>query len=160
MQELQNKYTQNMLVHTLATTLCFFLFGFTIYFPSPFTHADSDDIVKDVNGNPIVSTKRYVMLPDSSTSGGELMLGKTENASCKLTLLQNYDHVGDGLPVKFIPTTEVHGDPIVIDTDTDLDIVFDNKPECAESSKWVMVEADDDYPTTWVAIDGIQIFFW
>jgi len=49
MQELQNKYTQNMLIPTLATTLCFFLFGFTTYFPLPFTHADSDDITKDVN---------------------------------------------------------------------------------------------------------------
>ena len=90
MQELQNKYTQNMLIPTLATTLCFFLFGFTTYFPLPFTHADSDDITKDVNGNPVVSTKRYVMLPDSSTSGGELMLGKTENATCNLTVLQSY----------------------------------------------------------------------
>jgi len=70
-----------------------------------------------------------------------------------------YDHVGDGLPVKFIPTMEVRGDPIVIDTDTGLDIVFDNKPECVESSKWVMLEADDDYPTPWVVVHGIQKYY-
>jgi hypothetical protein len=55
----------------LAITLCFFLFGFTIYFPSPFTHADSDDIVKDVNGNPIVSTGRQGRTLGSARSATE-----------------------------------------------------------------------------------------
>jgi len=104
---------------TFVTTRCFFLFAFTTFFPSPFTLAQ---IVTDLNGNFVDSTKRYAILPDSTTSGGELMLGKTENATCNLTLLQR--HHGDGLPVKFIPTMEVHGDPIVIDTDTDLDILY------------------------------------
>jgi hypothetical protein len=91
---------------------------------------------------------RYVMLPDSYTSDGELMLDKTEKATCILTILQSSDYVGDGVPLKFIPKLEALGDPIVIDTETDLDIVFENKPECTESSKWVMVGADDDYPYT------------
>jgi len=51
------------------------------------------------------------------------------------------------------------GDSIIIDSETDLDIVFENKPEYAASSKWVMVEADDDYPTPWVAVDGIQKYY-
>jgi hypothetical protein len=136
---------------TFATTLCFFLFAFTTFFPLLFTHAAVP--VKDVNGDPVLPDHyRYFILPDTSTSGGELMLGKTKNAKCNLTIIQNSDHVGNGLPVTF--TRESSGDFIFVDDTIDVELY--SKPECAESSKWVIVEADVDYTTPWIGIHGIK----
>jgi hypothetical protein len=43
----------------------------------------------------------------------------------------------------------------LITTDKPLGIEFVEKPECAESSKWVVVE-DDDFPLPYVGIGGIE----
>jgi len=64
---------------TFVTTLCFFFFAFTTYFPSAFTQFA--EIVKDVNGNPIVPSKRYYIWPNYFEKGGEVRLGNTGNTS-------------------------------------------------------------------------------
>ncbi|AES75434.2 putative proteinase inhibitor I3, Kunitz legume [Medicago truncatula] len=137
---------------TLVTTLCFLLFSFTIYFPLPFTHANKI-IVKDIFGNPVVPSGSYYIWPDYLINGGELRLGETENSTCPFTVLQDYSNLGPGLPVKFTPQNQTSSDdPITLMLP--IEITFENKPDCAESSKWLVVEAENEYPTPWVTIDG------
>ncbi|KEH26149.1 putative proteinase inhibitor I3, Kunitz legume [Medicago truncatula] len=136
---------------TLVTTLCFLLFSFTTYFPLPFTHAGI--IVKDIYGKPVVPSGSYFIWPDYLVSGGELRLGVTENSTCPFTVLQDYSNYGHGFPVKFTPQNQTSSDdPITLGLH--LDIAFDYKPVCAESTKWLVVEAENEYPTPWLAIDG------
>lgn len=125
-------------------------------FPSAFTQFA--EIVKDVNGNPIVPSKRYYIWPNYFEKGGEVRLGNTGNTSCHFGVFQEYDLSGGvGLPVKFIPRDTSTGDPI--STGNKLDIVFENKPECAESSKWVVVKNYIYNHTKWLAVDGVEKYY-
>ncbi|KAL4317392.1 hypothetical protein HN51_071418 [Arachis hypogaea] len=46
--------------------------------------------------------------------------------------------------------------PGIIFTDTTpLDISFEERPECAESSKWVVVVGDGEFPRDWIGIGGV-----
>lgn len=33
--------------------------------------------------------------------------------------------------------------------------MFEEKPECVESSKWIVVD-DDDFPRSWIGIGGVE----
>jgi hypothetical protein len=159
-QQIQSHIYQTLILEekiamkpTLLTTLCFLLFSLTTYFPLPFTQADL--IVTDIYGNPVVPSGRYYIWPDYLISGGEFRLGETENSTCPFTVLQDYSNLGQGLPVKFTPQNQTSSDdPITLGLP--IDITFENKPDCAESSKWLVVEAENEYPTPWVAIDGTK----
>ncbi|WJX45406.1 hypothetical protein P8452_32288 [Trifolium repens] len=86
----------------------------------------SNEQLADLNGNPIFySTHFYIMPSIFGAAGGGLKLGETGKLTCPLTVLQDYSEV------------------------------INEKPECAESSKWVVVE-DDDFPRPYVGIGGIE----
>ncbi|RHN51367.1 putative proteinase inhibitor I3, Kunitz legume [Medicago truncatula] len=97
----------------------------------------------------ILSSRIYMGTP----FGGGFRLGETENSTCPFTVLQDYSNLGHGLPVKLTPQNQPSSDD-PITRGLHLDIAFDYKPDCAESSKWLMVEAENEFPTPWLAIDG------
>lgn len=129
---------------TLLTTFYFLLFALTTYFPLPFTQGVEQ--VKDKNGNPVLVSKKYFIWPDDG-SGGGLRLNETE---CPLVVQQAFSKDVKSLPLKFIPTEKIN-DFIFTDF-TSLDIVFEKKTKCAESSKWVVVKGGFIEP--WVGIGG------
>nr|AGX93240.1 Kunitz proteinase inhibitor 10 [Trifolium repens] len=137
---------------TMLTTLSLLLFALTTYFPLAFSYIEQ---LEDINGNPIFySTHFYIMPSIFGAAGGGLKLGKTGNSTCPLTVLQDYSEVINGLELKFTPPGEIFVD--LISTDKLLaGIEFVEKPACAESSKWVVVE-DDDIPRPYVGIGGIE----
>ncbi|XP_061351738.1 kunitz-type trypsin inhibitor-like 2 protein [Gastrolobium bilobum] len=130
-------------------TLSFLLFAFISKLPLAF----SDDVeqVLDINGNPIFPGGKYYILPAIfGPPGGGVRLGKTGNSKCPVTVLQDYSEVIKGLPVKFsIPGIS----PGIIFTGTPLDIAFEKKPNCAESSKW-LVFVDNHIQKACVGIGG------
>ncbi|GAU26452.1 hypothetical protein TSUD_294180 [Trifolium subterraneum] len=130
-----------------GTMLSLLLFALTTYFSLSF----STELVRDTNGNAIsVSTKVYIQPPIFGAAGGGVRLGETGNSTCPLTVIQDYSELVNGLHVSF-------GHFILIQqifTDIPLVIAFSEKPECAESSKWVVVE--DDFPKPWVSIGGSE----
>jgi hypothetical protein len=132
---------------TLSITLSFLLFAFI----SNLSPNNAVQQVFDTNGNPVVSGKQYFIFPatDNPKKGG-LTLNNVgdDDSKCPVTVLQN--NAITGLPVKFtIPQTTT--DNIV--TGTDLDIEFTEKPDCAESSKWLLV-TDDNTQQSYVGIGG------
>nr|AGX93239.1 Kunitz proteinase inhibitor 9 [Trifolium repens] len=136
---------------TMLTTLSLLLFALTTYFPLAF----SNEQLADINGNPIFySTHFYIMPSIFGAAGGGLKLGETGKSTCPLTVLQDYSEVNNGLELKFHNPGDIIID--LITTDKPLaGIEFVEKPECAESSKWVVVE-DDDFPRPYVGIGGIE----
>ncbi|MED6203744.1 hypothetical protein PIB30_002513 [Stylosanthes scabra] len=110
----------------------------------------SDQQVLDTNGNPIFPGREYYILPAiRGPPGGGLKLGKTGNSKCPVTILQDYSETHTGFPVKFtIPGTST----LEIYEDTPLEIEFIKKPECVESSKWIVFI---DYVKTLKACVGI-----
>ncbi|KAJ1417259.1 Proteinase inhibitor I3, Kunitz legume [Sesbania bispinosa] len=129
--------------------LCFLLFAFITKLPLAF----SDDVeqVLDINGNPIFPGGKYYILPAiRGPAGGGVKLAKTGDSKCPVTVLQDYLEVVNGLPVKFsIPGIS----PGIIFTGTPLEIEFIKKPNCAESSKW-LVFVDNDIQKACVGIGG------
>ncbi|XP_061351745.1 kunitz-type trypsin inhibitor-like 2 protein [Gastrolobium bilobum] len=129
-------------------TLSFFLFALMTNLPLVFSQVVEQ--VLDSNGKPIFPGGKYYILPVIIGSGG-VRLDKTGNSKCPVTVLQDYSPFIKGLPVKFsIPGIS----PGIIFTGTPLDITFEKKPKCAESSKWVVVV--DDFPREWVGIGGLE----
>ncbi|XP_058773505.1 kunitz-type trypsin inhibitor-like 2 protein [Vicia villosa] len=129
-------------------TLSFFLFSYQITLSQ-----DTDEQVKDTNGNPIFpGGKFYIMPAIFGSTGGGVRLGETNNSSCPTTVLQDYSEVIKGLPVQFqIPGIS----PGIIFTDiTRLNIVFVEKPECVESSKWVVIR--DGFSSFSIGIGGVE----
>jgi hypothetical protein len=137
---------------TMLTTLSLLLFALTTYFPSAFS---SNEQLKDIKGNSIFySTHFYIKPSIFGAAGGGLKLGKTGNSACPLTVLQDNSEVINGLQLKFTTPGKIFID--LITTNQPLaGIEFVEKPECAESSKWVVVE-DDDFPLPYVSIGGIE----
>lgn len=135
---------------TILLTLSFFLFAFTTNLPLTFSQG-AEQIV-DTNRNPIFPGVRYYIFPAIfGPAGGGLNLGETGNSTCPVTVLQNYSEVESGLAVKFtIPGIS----PGIIFTGTQLDIEFEEKPECATSSKWIVIV--DDFPEKWVGIGDAE----
>lgn len=117
--------------------LSIIFFAFTTYFPLAFTQ-DGEE-VKDINGNLIFPGGRYYIKPAIfGAPGGGVKLGTTQNSTCPVSVLQDYSEVISGKPVKF--TIQGTSTGIILTWNTQLDIAFEEKaPECAESSKWVVV---------------------
>ncbi|XP_061351737.1 kunitz-type trypsin inhibitor-like 2 protein [Gastrolobium bilobum] len=132
-------------------TLSFFLFALITNLPLAFSSQVVEQVL-DTNGKPIFPGGKYYILPAIfGAAGGGVRLGKTGNSKCPVTVLQDYSEVINGLPVKFsIPGIS----PGIIFTGTPLDIAFEKKPNCAESSKWLVVI--DDFPREWVGIGGFE----
>ncbi|KAJ1417271.1 Proteinase inhibitor I3, Kunitz legume [Sesbania bispinosa] len=137
----------------LLLTLSFLLFAFTTHLPLAFSQEGIEQ-VKDYDGNPIFPGGRfYIVPPIRIPVGGGVTLGQTGESTCPVTVVQERFDVMRGMPVKFkIPGIS----PGIIFTNiTDLDIVFEEKSECAESSKWVVVaERDEIFPQQWIGIGG------
>ena len=107
----------------------------------------------DTNGNTIFPAGRFYIKPAlSGAADGGVRLGKTGNSTCPVTVLQDYSEVANGIPVKC--TIPGIGAGIIF-TGTPLDIEFAEGPECAKSSKWVVV-ADNDFPRDWIGIGGAE----
>jgi len=131
---------------TLLTTLYFLLFSFT-HFPISFTQ-DAEQ-VKDTNRNPLLSGSKYFIWPNFFGTGGEVRLGEeTVNSTCSLIVLQEYTYTGRDLAVKFILPETSTSDMIYTGMELDIECVY--KQNCAESSKWMMVN------TVWIGIVGIN----
>ncbi|CAJ2667006.1 unnamed protein product [Trifolium pratense] len=131
---------------TLSLTLSFLLFAFLSNLPSN----NAVQQVFDTNGNPVVSGKQYFIFPaaDNPKKGGLTLNKVGDDSKCPVTVLQN--NAITGLPVKFtIPESTT--DNIV--TGTDLDIEFTEKPDCAESSKWLLF-VDGNNQQSYVGIGG------
>ncbi|CAI8593478.1 unnamed protein product [Vicia faba] len=115
----------------LSLILSFLLLTFITNLPSN-TAAPSQ--VVDTNGNPLTHGNQYFIFPasDNPNTGG-LTLNKVSDSECPLTVLQNNANLG--IPVKFTIPESTTG---TILTGTDLEIEFTEKPNCAESSKWLL----------------------
>jgi len=88
--------TESSMKRTLVVAFSFL--AFLTNLPSGF----SDDAVFDISGNPVVTDRRYYILPAiRGPQGGGLKLAKTGNSQCPLTVLQDYSEVFRGSPVKF-----------------------------------------------------------
>lgn len=129
----------------LSLTLSFFLFTFI-------TNLSPNNAVQpvfDKHGNPLTPGNQYYILPasDNPSSGG-LTLDKVGDSVCPLTVLKT--NAVTGLPVKF---TILENSTSNIVTGTDLEIEFTKKPDCAESSKWLMV-VDHVTQLSFVGIGG------
>ncbi|QHO14022.1 kunitz-type trypsin inhibitor-like 2 protein [Arachis ipaensis] len=108
--------------------------------------------VVDTSGNAIFPGGRFYIMPNIfGAAGGGVKFGRTGNQICPVTVLQDYSEVIKGLPVKFAIKQDIG--PGIIFTGTPLEISFEYKPGCAESSKWVVI---DDLPAPYVAIGGAE----
>ncbi|GAU28491.1 hypothetical protein TSUD_294940 [Trifolium subterraneum] len=130
---------------TLSLTLSFLLFAFISNLPSN----NAVQQIFDTNGKPVVSSKEYLIFPADNLKRSGLSLNKvTDDSKCPVTVLQKNNILG--LPVKFtIPESTT--DNIV--TGTDLNIEFTEKPDCAESSKWLLF-VDGNTQQSCVGIGG------
>ncbi|KAJ1431299.1 Proteinase inhibitor I3, Kunitz legume [Sesbania bispinosa] len=135
----------------ILLTLSFLLFAFTIDLPLALSEIEQ---VVDVNGNPIFPSGRfYIVSAIRGAGGGGVTLGQTWESTCPVTVVQEPIDIWRGMPVKF--TIPGISPGIIFTNITNLDIVFEEKPECAESSKWVVVaERDEIFPQEWVGIGG------
>jgi hypothetical protein len=136
---------------TLLFTLSFLLFALTTYFSLVFT-----DNVYDRDGYPLAPGEKYyiVQTTTSGQEGGGLMLGEIEEGkTCPLTVLQEYCE-DDGLPVRF---TVSDGGNVISEDISIVEIEFvNNKPNCANSSKWVVAENDFRFQTKWISIGSFE----
>ncbi|XP_028794468.1 kunitz-type serine protease inhibitor DrTI-like [Neltuma alba] len=125
---------------SLIITLSFLLwFSFTITKPLSLASAYSgEEPVNDVNGEPLVADQEYyIMSAVWGEGGGGVKPEKTGDASsCSYSVLQENSDLNKGAPVKF----HVQGTSTdkIYPGSTDLEIEFAEKPDCAESSKWVV----------------------
>ncbi|XP_057428355.1 kunitz-type serine protease inhibitor DrTI-like [Lotus japonicus] len=140
---------------TILLSLCFFLFALTPYL-FPLAFSQDPEQVKDAYGNPLVPGRRYSIVPAlrGSRSGG-VSPDKTGNQTCPLTVVQEYFECRDGKPVIFSVSGITPGTGTIL-TGTHLDIAFVEKPECADTSKWVVVGNLTDYPGAPVSIGGVE----
>ncbi|NP_001266050.1 kunitz-type trypsin inhibitor-like 2 protein-like precursor [Cicer arietinum] len=131
-------------------TLSFLLFVFLLNLSLAFSNEDVEQVL-DINGNPIFPGGKYYILPAiRGPPGGGVRLDKTGDSECPVTVLQDYKEVINGLPVKFV----IPGiSPGIIFTGTPIEIEFTKKPNCAESSKW-LIFVDDTIDKACIGIGG------
>ncbi|CAJ2666911.1 unnamed protein product [Trifolium pratense] len=137
---------------TLLTTLSLILFALTTHFPLSFTQESVP--VLDTDGNPLIPGAKYYILPTTPglEEGGGLRLGITKGQKCPITIIQDFSETFLGLPVKF---NVKDGEDTILEDYSRIDIEFNTKPECAHSSKWVLVE-NNTYRTAWICIGSIE----
>ncbi|WJX66735.1 hypothetical protein P8452_51265 [Trifolium repens] len=135
----------------ILSTLSFLLFALTTHFPLSFTQ---DISVKDTDGDPLVPGTKYYIFPTTPgrEGGGGLRVGLTTGQKCPITVIQDFSVNFRGLPVKF---NVKDGEKTILEDYSKIDIEFDTKPECAHSSKWVLVE-NLKYRTAWISIGSIE----
>ena len=103
--------------------------------------------VVDTNGNAISPGGRFYIMQAICATGGGVKFAKTDNLTCPVTVSQDYYE--KGLPVKFTIKEDTQTGMIFRDTLLD----FEEKPGCAESSKWVVF---DDSVLLFVGIGGAK----
>ncbi|KAJ1431308.1 Proteinase inhibitor I3, Kunitz legume [Sesbania bispinosa] len=142
---------------TLLLTLSFLFSAFTTYLPLAFSQGEIDVQVKDIKGNPIFSgSKIYIVSAIRGAGGGGVTLGQIGESTCPVTVVQEPIDIWRGLPLHFDVPGFSPGPGIIFTNVTALNIEFEEKPECAESSKWVVVaEIGKIFPQQWVGIGGV-----
>ncbi|XP_058754373.1 kunitz-type trypsin inhibitor-like 1 protein [Vicia villosa] len=103
----------------------------------------------DTDGNTLTQDNTYIISPaNSSAYSGGITLGKATNSKCPLNVIQNNHE--QGIPVKFTIPESPYSDILTFDY---LEIEFTDKPDCAESSKW-LVFVDNTTQLKYVGIGG------
>ncbi|KAJ1417268.1 Proteinase inhibitor I3, Kunitz legume [Sesbania bispinosa] len=138
----------------LLLTLSFLFFAFTTNLPLALSEIEQ---VVDINGNPVFPGGRfYIVSAIRGGGGGGVNLGQIGGSTCPVTVVQEQIDVFRGLPVHFKVPGISPGPGMIFTNVTGLNIVFEEKPECAESSKWVVVsEIGEIFPQQWVGIGGV-----
>jgi hypothetical protein len=144
---------------TLLFTLSFLLFALTTYFPLA-----STKYVYDTEGYPLAPGYKYYLVQTSTSGqeGGALILGDEfaeieqvqEDPECPLTVLQEFCDETDGLAVTF--NVSGGGGFQLIEDTTNVEIEFVNKPNCAQSSKWLLVTNFFRFHTNWISIGSLE----
>jgi len=130
----------------LSLSLSFFL---VFVFITNLSLTNGAKQVLDIHGTPLIPGSQYYIFPASENpNSGGLTLDKVGDLECPVTVLQNNAMIG--LPVKFTVTENNTGNIL---TGTDLEIEFTKKPDCAESSKWLMF-VDHNTQLSCVGIGG------
>nr|1R8N_A Chain A, Kunitz trypsin inhibitor [Delonix regia] len=107
--------------------------------------------VYDIEGYPVfLGSEYYIVSAIIGAGGGGVRPGRTRGSMCPMSIIQEQSDLQMGLPVRFSSPEEKQGK---IYTDTELEIEFVEKPDCAESSKWVIVK---DSGEARVAIGGSE----
>ncbi|KAK8470383.1 hypothetical protein PHAVU_004G129800 [Phaseolus vulgaris] len=118
----------------------------------PLAFSDVEQVV-DISGNPISPGLTYYIIPSiRGPRAGGLKLGQSGNSPCALTVLQHPFANFRGIPVKFTIPGDSSG---IIFTGTELEIEFVEKPECSESSKW-LVFMDEAIQKACVGVGGAE----
>ena len=124
-------------------TLTTLLFALTTKLPLA-----SAETVLDSDGDPVIAgNKYYIVSSIRGAGGGGLYYGKTGDQTCPVSVLQHRSDLHRGRPVVFQPLVTGNSD---ITTKDRLKISFADKVECAESSRWVLVDR------SYVGIGGSQ----
>jgi len=115
-----------------SLTLSFFLFAFITNLSSAFSN---DVYILDIDWVPVHPYSRYYIIPTFfGVRSGRLKLEKTGDSNCPVTVLEE-DFNSDHISVKF-NTFDKESDEIL--TGTPIKIEFTKKPDCVESSKWLI----------------------
>ncbi|KAI4354670.1 hypothetical protein L6164_003517 [Bauhinia variegata] len=120
-----------------------------------FAFSAANDVVYDIDGQPLTFGDRYQIIPALRGKGGGLELGKTGNDSCPISVVQARSEVNSGLQVDFLI-----GLPVINITEgTPLIIRFpDERPSCVRNpTAWDVVE---EFPQGWsVKLEYFEIRF-
>ncbi|XP_047158215.1 subtilisin inhibitor CLSI-II-like [Vigna umbellata] len=107
--------------------------------------------VVDSKGVPLSAAEEYYVTQlNSGPTASGLQPGVERDVKCPLIVMQDYNPAILGEKVK-ITIRGVNSKTIM--TGTPLDIAFVNKPSCASSSKWVVVN-EKQYSGEWLGIGG------
>ncbi|KAI4352001.1 hypothetical protein L6164_006294 [Bauhinia variegata] len=117
----------------LSTLLFFLLYAFTIKLS--FTSAEP---VLDVNGDLLLPSNQYYVLPLIWALGGGLRPGKIHDSTCPVGVVQDFSELSDGVPLGFSPVPDIG----IVPANTPLSIAFAEAPRCAESGTWIVVKED------------------
>jgi len=101
---------------------------------------------------PLFQEGRYTMIPSfMGITIGRVYIGKTGDSTCPVTVLEQDFSSERGIPVKIsVPGDPYYGDIL---TGEPLDIEFIRKPDCVESSKW-LIFVDNVIQKSCVGIGG------
>ncbi|GAU26477.1 hypothetical protein TSUD_294460 [Trifolium subterraneum] len=136
-----------------SLTLSFLLFAFLTNLSPSFSFEDNGDdgrYIIATNRIPIHPDGRYYIIPSfMGIRSGGIKLEKTGNSNCPVTVLEEDFTSERGLAVKF----NIIGTSYDILTGSPIGIEFLNKPNCVESSKW-LIFVDNVIKKSCVGIGG------